>query len=172
MNNSHILRKHPVLSTVTVVSASLLLFAWLLGSRLVIQVTSSMPRGIYWIETKVDIPAGAIVVFEPPPAARKLMDERGWWNISSVRYSLMKTVIAEKGDHVKVTDDVVFVNGSYFGPVKRFDSQGLPLTPYLADRVLSEGEYFAASTYHSSFDSRYFGTIRRDAIFGVARRIF
>ncbi len=169
---SHIFRKHPILSTVIAASAAFLIFARLLGPRIVIQVTPSMPRGLYWIETGTDIPTGAIVVFEPPPAARRLIHERSWWSISGVRYSLMKSIVAKNGDHVKVSDDAVFINGSYFGPVSRLDSQGLPLTHRVLDRFLSEGEYFAASTYHSSFDSRYFGTIRRDAIIGVARRIF
>ena len=39
------------------------------------------------------------------------------------------------------------------------------------DTVLSGHEYFTASSYEHSFDSRYFGVIRRDAIKGVARRI-
>jgi conjugative transfer signal peptidase TraF len=166
------LRKHPFLTTVVGASAAFLLAASLLGPHIVIQVTPSMPRGVYWITRGADITTGAIVVFEPPLSAKKLIDERRWWNMSGVRYSLMKYIVAKTRDHVQVSDDVVLINGSFFSTVKHIDSQGLPLTPSKLDTILAEDEYFVASKYHNSFDSRYFGTIKREDIKGTATRIF
>ena len=168
----HTLWKHPFLTTILGASAAFLLAAWLVGPHIVIQLTPSMPRGVYWMTRGADITTGAIVVFKPPLSARKLIEERRWWNMSGVNYSLMKYIVAKNEDHVKVTDEAVFINGSFFGAVKHVDSEGLPLAPCKFDRVLSEDEYFVASTYHNSFDSRYFGTIKREDIIGIATRIF
>jgi signal peptidase I len=72
---------------------------------------------------------------------------------------------------VRVSSRGLFINGVFSGAVERFDSKGLPLPLRVLDTVLSESEYFTASSYEHSFDSRYFGLIRREAIKGVAIRI-
>ena len=113
---------------------------------------------------------GDIVVFDAPASARKLIAERGWWGLS-VGYVLMKPVVAQKADRITVSSRGLFINGVFFGNVEQFDSKGLPLPLRQIDTVLSEREYFTASPYEHSFDSRYFGVIRREAIKGVARRI-
>jgi signal peptidase I len=144
--------------------------ASLLGPRVLLQITPSMPRGIYWLDTSQEIRRGDVVVFDAPASARKLIAERGWWRLS-VGYVLMKPVVAQKADRVSVSSRGLFINGVFFGHVERFDSDGLPLPLRQIDTVLSGQEYFTASFYEHSFDSRYFGVIRREAIKGVARRI-
>ena len=144
--------------------------AALLGPKVVIQVTPSMPRGVYWLDASREIARGDIIVFEAPAQARKLISERDWWKLS-VGYFLMKPVVARKADRVTVSSRGLFINGAFFGAVDRFDSKGLPLPLRELDTVLSESEYFTASSYEHSFDSRYFGLIRREAIKGVAIRI-
>jgi conjugative transfer signal peptidase TraF len=144
--------------------------AKLLGPRVVIQVTPSMPRGVYWLDASREIARGDIIVFDAPAGARRLISERDWWRFS-VGYVLMKPVVARKADRVRVSSRGLFINGALFGAVDRFDSEGLPLPLREIDTVLSEQEYFTASSYEHSFDSRYFGVIRREAIKGVARRI-
>jgi signal peptidase I len=83
----------------------------------------------------------------------------------------MKPVVARKADRVSVSSRGLFINGVFLGHVARFDSEGLPLPLREIDTVLSESEFFTASSYEHSFDSRYFGLIRREAIKGVAIRI-
>ena len=144
--------------------------AGLLGSRVVLQVTPSMPRGVYWVEQSRQIGKGDIIVFEAPADARMLIAARHWWKLS-VGYLLMKPVVARKGDRVRVSAKGLFINSVFFGAVERIDTEGLPLPLREIDRVLSEHEYFTASRYEHSFDSRYFGIIRREAIKGVARRV-
>jgi len=144
--------------------------ASLLGPRVLLQVTPSMPRGVYWLEIPGEIATGDIIVFDAPAGARKLIAERGWWRLS-VGYVLMKPIVARRADRVSVSSRGLFINGVFFGQVERFDSAGMPLPLRQIDTVLSGQEYFTASPYEHSFDSRYFGVIRRDAIKGVARRI-
>jgi len=140
------------------------------GSRVVVQVTPSMPRGVYWVERSRQIARGDIIVFEAPADARMLIAARHWWRLS-VGYLLMKPVVARKGDRVRVSVKGLFIDSVFFGPVEKIDTEGLPLPLREMDRVLSDGEYFTASPYEHSFDSRYFGIIRREAIKGVARRL-
>jgi signal peptidase I len=130
-----------------------------------------MPRGVYWLDASEEIARGDIIVFEAPADARTLISERHWWKFSGVGYVFMKPVVAREGDRVCASSRGLFINGVFFGHVARFDSAGLPLPLRETDTVLSQQEYFTASRYEHSFDSRYFGLIRREAIKGVARRI-
>jgi conjugative transfer signal peptidase TraF len=139
-----------------------------LSYKFMFQITPSLPKGIYLISAPKHIESGTLVVFHIPKNIRGLMHARGWL-LPRLKFYLMKPVVAKQGDSVEVSEAGVFINGRFFGPVKQFDSQGLPLPKAYLKRTLQQGEYFVATTYPNSFDSRYFGTIHQQDIKWVAR---
>lgn len=84
----------------------------------------------------------------------------------------MKPVVAVPGDHVMITTAGVAVNGVVLpdSAVATTDSNGAPIPhlPHGWRKHLGDGEYFTLSTHQQrSLDSRYYGIIKRDAIFAT-----
>jgi conjugative transfer signal peptidase TraF len=134
-----------------------------LSYKIMFQITPSLPKGIYRIDHPDRIDKGMICVFDIPRNVNGLMKTRGWLP-EHLNFYLTKPVVAKQGDVVEVSTAGLYINGKYFGPVKQNDSQGLPLPRIYCKYVLRQGEYFFASTYNNSFDSRYFGTVRKENI--------
>lgn len=139
-----------------------------LSYKIMFQITPSLPRGAYWIEHPDKIETGMLCVFAIPTEVDGMARSRGWIP-ENLRYYLMKSIVAKQGDVVEVSAAGLSINGKYFGPVSKYDSQGLPLPRLYKKYVLGPEEYFVATTYRNSFDSRYFGKIRRSDIRWVAR---
>jgi signal peptidase I len=127
------------------------------------QITPSLPKGIYWINRPDRIERGMICAFDIPPNVYSLMKTRGWIP-RNLEFYLTKPVVAEQGDAIEISPAGLYINGAYFGPVKQYDSQGLPLPRIYRRFLLGKDEYFFAGTYSNSFDSRYFGIIRKENI--------
>lgn len=135
---------------------------YLSGAR--VNITESLPQGLYWICEK---PASKndLVVFTPPasPAFTEAVQRR-YIHKSPMRFgpsNLLKRIAAVAGDTVTVTGSGVFVNGIQLEnsvPLTH-DPQGRKLSPcYLNSYTLTDGEVFLFSDHHPySFDSRYFG---------------
>jgi conjugative transfer signal peptidase TraF len=142
-----------------------------LSYKIMFQITPSLPKGAYWVDRADRIDTGTLCVFSIPPEVYSMMKSRGWIP-EHLRYYLMKPVAAKQGDVVEVSAAGLFINGRYFGPVSRYDSHGLPLPRLYRKYVLGPDEFFVATTYRNSFDSRYFGKIRRLEIRWVARPLW
>ncbi len=90
-----------------------------------------------------------------------------FWFPHDTSKSYIKRVIALPGDRVRIDDGKVFVNGqvldeSYVPPEYR-DHQSYP------EKLISESQYFVLGDHRSSSnDSRSWGTVPRDHIFGKA----
>ena len=78
--------------------------------------------------------------------------------------SIIKRVIGLPGDHVVISESIVYVNGEAIDePYARTTTAGN------FDLVVPEGEYFVlGDNRHISLDSRYFGTIKKSEIIGAA----
>lgn len=142
-----------------------------LSYKIMFQITPSLPKGVYRIDRADRIDTGTLCVFAIPPEVYGMVKSRGWIS-EHLKYYLMKPVVAKQGDVVEVSAAGLFINGRYFGPVSRYDSQGLPLPRLYRKYVLGSDEFFVATTYRNSFDSRYFGKIRRSGIRWVARPLW
>ena len=134
-----------------------------------IQITDSMPKGLYYKKNLDKIMIGDIAVFSPPDNAKQIIYERGWL-LKNLECNLMKPVVAIENDVVKISiTDGLLINNKYFGPVKSYDSKGLPLTVFQGQRKIQKEEFFFASSYcPNSFDSRHFGPIKKNALIGIA----
>ncbi|MCU0839876.1 MAG: S26 family signal peptidase [Rhodospirillales bacterium] len=125
----------------------------------------SLPEGFY-VRTSADRPAvGTLVRFPVPETVRAYARQRG---ADEEHASFLKPVIAGAGDHVCIRGDRFILNGRDVGAVAAHDSAGRPLPRWRECRALVTGELFVyADHVANSFDSRYYGPIRTDAVTGV-----
>ena len=138
--------------------------------QLVLNSSSSMPRGIYRTVNK-PLARGVIVgaCIEGPYA--KLARERGYLNSgrcpSGVR-PVMKFIAAAPGDAVEIRLSGVSVNGEAIPNTRvlEADPRGRYLPNYIGRYRVYAGEYWVIANYdQGSFDSRYFGPVKE--ILGV-----
>lgn len=125
----------------------------------------SLPEGFY-VRTSADQPAvGTLVRFAVPDTVRAYARQRG---ASEEHASFLKPVIAVTGDHVCIRGDRFILNGRDVAAVAAHDSAGRLLPQWRECRALRAGELFVyADHVANSFDSRYYGPVRAEAIMGV-----
>jgi conjugative transfer signal peptidase TraF len=126
--------------------------------HITINVTPSLPRGLYWLTADHDPRRGSIVVLFPPAPFRELIAQRGYLP-SSV--PLLKRVVALPGDTVCTTAGRYLAAGVDLGPAASADAAGRQLPSFFpfCDTV-PPGAAFVAGHGPSSLDSRYFGPVR------------
>jgi conjugative transfer signal peptidase TraF len=148
--------------------ASAAIVAALASNRLhplvLLNTTPSEPLGLY-TATLEPIRVGAIVAFRAPAAAFPYADRK----LSYLhRTPMLKAVAAGPGDRVCTTSDRLVINGEDRAPIASLDGEGRALPRWMGCRRLSPDELFVFSIrVPNSFDSRYFGPVRRDAVVGV-----
>lgn len=144
-----------------------------------INTTSSMPRGVWRMETAPErLTRGMIVIVCLPP--RLLVEvalQRGYiapGKCPSRIEPLLKPVVALAGDIVRVTEAGITVNGEllpHSAPLVH-DSAGRALHSVQPGRSAVEREqvWLVAGT-DTSFDSRYWGPVPVSAIQGIAQPV-
>ena len=83
-----------------------------------INITKSLPLGIYMAIPGMNIRRGDIVVYEPPTRVYTFMKER---NYGQGNEQFLKRVGAMAGDSYGVMDGVLLINGKEKGLIKEFD---------------------------------------------------
>lgn len=126
--------------------------------------TPSEPPGLY-IRTGREPARGDIIAFKTPQPAFPYADERmGFLH----HRPLLKAVAAIAGDQVCTLGGDLAVNGVARAPIAAVDHQGRALPHWVGCRRLDAGELFVFSArVPNSFDSRYYGPVRRDDVLGV-----
>lgn len=149
----------------SLVLSAVMLWSWSAGYR--INVTGSMPRGLYRIAPGPPH-RGAFVFFclESDSSTARLARERGYLaagSCSSGLRPLLKQVAGLPGDRLEMDVHGLAVNGQRLPNSRRAetDSAGrsMPAAP-LIPGVIPPGKALLLSGYDAgSFDSRYFGLI-------------
>lgn len=145
------------------------MLAFLPDTRLVLNVTPSIPTGIYRLDADniSSFRVGDIVYFPVPPGHESILYGRGYLPPNA---QLIKPVAAIAGDHVCVDDGHLLIR--QIGPNKIFemDSLGRPLPQLSFCRELEKGEIFILSSYsEQSYDSRYFGPVLEENVIAKAQ---
>jgi conjugative transfer signal peptidase TraF len=140
-----------------------------------INVSPSLPCGLYKINKPNNFKRGDLIIFNPPETASNVIERRHWLPKG---WPLLKHIGAVAGDTYCVTDSPnnssysFYINDEYIGPVSERDSQGLPLTHVKGCHVVKKNNFLPVSTYiNNSFDGRYFGEIPLSSIQGIAEPI-
>jgi conjugative transfer signal peptidase TraF len=155
------------------VAGGVVCLAWLaLQGRppVVLNLSASLPRGLYRVQPATQIHPGMIAVVQPRPALALVLSER---HALPLGVPLLKPVAAVVGDTVCV-DTAVRVNGTVLTTViADADSQGRPLPHWHGCLTLGPADVFLLSTYSDrSLDSRYVGPVPRETVVGTATLIW
>jgi len=132
---------------------------------IVLNLSPSVPFGLY-VEVHDELSAGRLVEFRLPPDT---IDGHR----SARNRVILKPIAAGPGDQVDTTGDWLLINDRRVAPIFTMDSKGQPLPVWRARRLLQTGEYFLFSArVPNSFDSRYYGPVRRADIIAVRRPLW
>jgi conjugative transfer signal peptidase TraF len=138
---------------------------------LLLQLTGSEPRGVYWLRALPEaLSRGTLVTLGVPDAVADLVFRQGWLPRSWMRADvvLVKSIAALEGDTVCIADAGVFIHGEHVGPVFR-ELGGIELPVLRGCWTLAAGGVFLFSNRHDhAFDGRYFGVVHRDILQRVA----
>jgi conjugative transfer signal peptidase TraF len=157
--------------------ASLLLLAALATSsilfadrQIVINTSPSVQPGLY-LRSSTHPAVGQIVDFRIPPAARNYMETRTGRN--GENWYILKPIVAGPGDRVDTTGKWLLINGRQIAPMPPInDTGGRSLPIWRDNRVLGADEFFVFSNrIPNSFDSRFYGPIRREQIAAVRKAL-
>jgi conjugative transfer signal peptidase TraF len=138
--------------------------------HVVYNASGSVPRGWYRIVPVHEFAVENIVLADLPNHVAELAGERGYLPAG---VPILKRIGAASPQQVCIRRGEVRVDGVTVAVARTFDGVGRPLFAWSQCRRLDEGELFLLSaTHHASFDSRYFGPIRADAVLGSARPLW
>jgi signal peptidase I len=162
------MKKYNFYLIILILSLVSILFA--VRNHLTINVSSSLPRGVYWLIGTGEITKGDIVIFNIPKKSEKYIHGRKY--LKKDVKKLLKKVVATEKENIFRIDDKLYINGKFHSYIKSKDSNGRNL-PYLSTRDLQpkSNEFFVLGINPNSFDSRYFGAIKRSDIESKAKLI-
>jgi conjugative transfer signal peptidase TraF len=165
-----------ILRSVSLGSGSAVFLA-LLASHLRFNSSTSLPRGIYWLE-HAHASRADLVLFCPPAEAARLAAERHYLRNGSCPghvEPMGKILIAAPGDLVELTERGISINGQRLPSSlpRAIDSRGRPLAhyPYGVFKV-DFGKLWVYSPHPLSFDSRYFGPVPASLFVGTLRPLY
>jgi conjugative transfer signal peptidase TraF len=128
-------------------------------SRFTINLTPSLPRGVYWLRPRIPPARGSAVSLPVPESFRVLVSERRY---VPPTFHLLKHVVGSAGDRVCTDGGKLVVNDVFVSEIATKDLAGRPLPPpYPFCGVLPADVFFVGGDGPSSLDSRYFGPVPR-----------
>lgn len=154
------------------------------SSVLKLNLTESMPIGLYLLRGTTNVHVGDIVVACPPPAAQRIGMVNGYLaraygvvpgsRCAAGSVPVLKYAIAIAGDIVVINERGLSLNGRLFDsrPQAQTDSRGRSIAalPY-GQYHLGKGEIWLYSPARCSWDSSYFGPITTRDLQGTAEPI-
>lgn len=156
--------RRPVRATAAVMVsfAGLGLAARAMPPLALVNPSPSLPEGLYLRSLDQSLRPGAVVAVEPPPMARRYLDALGM----PPDVPLLKRAAALAGERVCRTGGRMQWPGHAVWALAR-DRRGAPLPVWSGCRRLAKDEVLVLGETPTSFDSRYFGPVRRTRLRGV-----
>lgn len=136
----------------------------------VINVTPSLPRGLYRLHPDAAPTLGDLTTFKLKDSPIDALAKRRRYVPPSGRYQ--KRVVAEPGDSWCVRNGRFFVRGMLWAPVFKADTDGRPLPQQSGCHVVPPRHVLVATRHPRGFDSRYFGTVEREHLEGTLTPIW
>lgn len=142
----------------------LIFLALIRGERklFTINISDSLPRGIYLLKHKNNLKKGDIVL------AKVKNDKR------TSGINLLKKITAVEGDIIEIKNNELYINNINTNrKLEKYDVEGKPLISKLPKKLtLHKHEYFIEGTHEKSYDSKYFGIVNEEMILNKANKIF
>jgi len=139
----------------------------LIHSPFYLNITPSAPIGIYVVTHNQELHANDYVIVQENHRLEP------FYGSKRPPSYLLKHIAGMPGDTMLVTQHSVQINDGEIYPTLSTTSQGMPLT-HLPEGIyiLQEDEYFVANHPERSYDSRYFGPVKRGEIQAVVKPIW
>ena len=156
----------------------LMLIFKIIAKNYTIVITESLPLGVYKLyPIKDTIKIGDIVQFKPNEDTIEFVKDRGY--LPEIADTLVKEVAADYNnrDEVKFIYDsslkvnLLYVGKKNYGPILLRDSEGRNITSVSLEdlKPRNPDEFLLLSSHYKSYDSRYFGLIKRNQILNKAK---
>lgn len=128
-----------------------------------VNVTSSLPRGLYLRVPKEEIKKGDYIVYEPSEEVKKIIIQNGWGN---GKYDFLKKVGAVSGETYEIDEKTLTfeIGGKYIGQVYEKDNAGKEMPKLRGKFEVPQGYVLPIATSERSFDGRYSGAIEQSRI--------
>ncbi|MGN1281112.1 MAG: conjugative transfer signal peptidase TraF [Succinivibrio sp.] len=145
------------------------------SDHLWINTSESIPKGLYRLSGE-SISKDSYILFCLDDKHSQFALKRGYLHTGKCENGsspIGKKVIGQRGDHVSIDESGIWINGIYISKSSplRHDLKDRRLDYEVLDIHLLDGEYIVASEYENSYDSRYFGIIRKEQVIGTIKRI-
>ncbi len=137
-----------------------LIMLYLLRGTMAINMSESLPKGIYYQSEMLDLDRGDLVLFRHA-TADSLGKSRGYIRNGA---QLGKRIAAIPGDRISVGERVIVNGVRISGPAQPYDSMGRPMEWFCYSGVVPQGSLFVLGVTPDSFDSRYYGFVRKTDI--------
>ena len=146
--------------SVSIFLVTLFIGLHILSKTYVINVTPSIPLGIYKLE-KFDgiLKKGDLVIYEIDSKYKNLT------NIKGTMFKPVKPVAAFYEDKVEIKGNRIYVNGEDYGEI-------FPEISSNFNGKIKEDEVLTLSKIRGTFDGRYYGAIKKSRIEKKARLIY
>lgn len=136
----------------------------LIAGILTINVTTSVPVGLWYIAKPAKISKGTYVQVDVEAFSeiKRWRDFPFPRNALGKRMPFIKKVVGLPGDRITCVDGYVFVNGEKIPDSQIYSKNrmGLDLVKFVFPVVLKNGELWLSSEHPKGLDSRYLGTVK------------
>lgn len=135
--------------------------------NLYINMTESLPLGIYTLKTSEKILRGDVVLVVD-------LDEIGVDRKLCRQSRMLKEAAGLQGDMVSSDGESIFINGRQLpdSDIFEFDKLGRKLPHPKYPYTIQADEIYVTSQHKYGYDSRYYGPVPRTHVIGVAVPIF
>lgn len=132
----------------------------LIGGTIAINISESLPVGIYMQTTPKQIKSGDIILFYSE-TINQTAAKRGYIKPGS---QLGKRVLAVGGDNLQ-TGEKTIINGEVVSSkIQQKDSQKRPMEIFQFEGIVPSGKIFVLGDTPGSYDSRYYGFVNESDI--------
>lgn len=143
--------------------------AYYCSQNLLINPSNSIETGIYRNTLINNFSKGNYVSYKPSSKFQKYIEANYNLKKKAKEVTVLKKIVAAEGDVIEIKDYNIYINGEKMGKIVKLKG----LTENLANsrKVLSKDEFFLMGETPDSFDSRYFGTVKRKEIISEVKLV-
>lgn len=144
---------------------SLIIAGMLIPSRFAVSLTPSTETRVFFLKngpSSAELNKGAYVMFE---LRFKYIDK-------GVSHGVIKQIMCVEGDHLSRLANTFFCNGKKVAVTKSTSRAGAELPQFYFDGNIPAGFIFVAGRHKDSYDSRYFGLLKKEEVQTVAYPLF